>query len=86
MVWTTTPSSKHLISASGWVLICPASVDAILQDHHDNVVNRARLPLPVNISGKGKQLVRVRNARERAMRGVSTQPHSNYYTSDLNLL
>ena len=85
-VKTTTPSSKHLVCTSGWFLIYLASIDAILQDHSDNVVNRARLSLLLRISGRGKQPVRVRNARRRAVRGVSAQPHNNCHTSSLNVL
>ena len=62
------------------------SVDAILQDHHENVIDHAQLPLLFNISGKGKQLVRARKARMRAVRGVSTPQHSNCYTPSLKLL
>ena len=34
-----------------------ASIDAILRDHDDTLIDRAQLPLLFNISGKGKQLV-----------------------------
>jgi len=86
MVWTTTPSSKYAISALGCFLICLASIYAVLQDHHDTDVNRARLSLPFNISGKGKQPVRVRGAQRRAVRRVSAQPQSKSYTSSCGRL
>ena len=85
-VWTTTPSGRQYLSVSGWFLIYLASVDAILQDHHDNVIDRAQLPLLFNISGKSKQPVKARKARKRAVRGVSAPQHSNYYTPSLKLL
>ena len=78
-VQTTTPSSEHLVSAFGWFLMYLASVDAILKDRHETVIDRAQLPLPVNISGKGKQPVRTEKA------GTAPQ-HSNYYTPPLKLL
>ena len=37
-----------------------ASVDAILRDHDDTLIDRAQLPFLFNISGKGKQPVRAR--------------------------
>ena len=63
-----------------------ASVDAILQDHHDTIIDHAQLPLLFNISGKGKQPVRARKALKRAVRGVSALQHSNCYTPPLKLL
>jgi hypothetical protein len=61
-----------------------ASVDAILQDHQNVVIDRARVPLLFNISGKGRQAGQPRKAQRRAVRGVSAQQHSNLCPSHLN--
>ena len=60
------------------------SAEAILLDHQDNVIDRTQLPLCFDISGKGMQRTKVKNARKRVLRGVSAQRHSNYLSPHLD--
>jgi hypothetical protein len=59
---------------------------AFLWDFQNNVIDCTQLPLLFNISGKGKQPAKPKQAQRRAVRGVSAQQHSNYLSSHLNRL
>ena len=65
-------------------LIYLTSADVILRDYQNNIIDRTQLPLLFNISGKVKQSIRHKKAQKRAMRGASTQQHSNYLSSHLD--
>ena len=60
------------------------SADAVLRDYQDNVIDRRRLPLLFNISGKAKQSFEPKRAQKRAVRGVAGRQHGNYCTLHLN--
>ena len=64
-----------------------ASADAVLRDHHDNLINCTRLPLMFDITGKGKRPANpLEKAQRRAVRGVPAQQRSKYCAMHLNNL
>ena len=53
------------------------SADAVLRDYQDIIIDRRRLPLLFNISGKSKQSFEPKRAQKRAVRGVASRQHGN---------
>ena len=71
------------VFTSGKSLMYGCSVDAVLRDWQDNVIDRAPLPLLFDISGRGKRSAQPKRAQKRARRGVTAGQYGNDCTLHL---